>query len=294
MIRKIILRNFQIHQKLAIDLDPRVTTVVGPSDSGKSAIVRAAKWVCLNRPSGAAFVRKGAAKCSVTVGPVRRVRTKSRNEYRVGGKVSKAFGQDVPAPARDALNVHPENIQGQHDPPFWLSLNPGDFAKALNEVVDLSLIDRAVGSLNKEARKAEAEVSVTRERLKEAKTERDAMAPAVAFDAALREVERLKAEADAARERADRLRSVAGKAASSRRKAREGSEAVRRTEGAFAGLESRRDAARDARRKAANLRAAIDAAGEVRLLRDSTAAEAEAAEAELASVPTCPTCGNPT
>lgn len=41
MIRRIVLRNFQNHRRLRIDLDPRVTTVVGPSDAGKSAVVRA-------------------------------------------------------------------------------------------------------------------------------------------------------------------------------------------------------------------------------------------------------------
>ena len=44
-IKKIILQNFQSHKYSIVELDEQLNVIVGPSDSGKSAIIRALKWV---------------------------------------------------------------------------------------------------------------------------------------------------------------------------------------------------------------------------------------------------------
>ena len=50
MIKSIHLRNFQRHKKLDIDLSEGVNVIVGPSDIGKTAILRALYWLRFNRP----------------------------------------------------------------------------------------------------------------------------------------------------------------------------------------------------------------------------------------------------
>lgn len=66
-IKKIILQNFQSHKYTVIELDEELNVIVGPSDSGKSAIIRALKWVLYNEPAGDFFIREGEREASVTL-----------------------------------------------------------------------------------------------------------------------------------------------------------------------------------------------------------------------------------
>ena len=56
MIKQINIKNFQSHKSTQLKLDPGVNVIVGSSDSGKTAIIRAYLWVVDNRPLGNAFV----------------------------------------------------------------------------------------------------------------------------------------------------------------------------------------------------------------------------------------------
>lgn len=47
---KLRIQNFQAHKDTTIEFD-RITTIVGPSDTGKSAVLRAFKWVEKNELS---------------------------------------------------------------------------------------------------------------------------------------------------------------------------------------------------------------------------------------------------
>ena len=169
MIEKLRIRNFQRHEKLDINIDTKVVAIVGPTDTGKSSVLRALRWVAMNRPMGMGFMRDGcdSVDVSVKVGgdtQIKRDRSKSKNTYRVkhNGKVSdfKAIGSDVPLKVENALNVGPENFQGQHDPPFWFMLSSSDVAKSLNKIVDLSTIDLVASSIGKSVRKQKVEGQV--------------------------------------------------------------------------------------------------------------------------------------
>lgn len=65
-ITKIHLQNFQSHANSVINLSPpgEITAIAGPSDVGKSAIIRALSWLFCNdwEPS---FLRHGAKYCAV-------------------------------------------------------------------------------------------------------------------------------------------------------------------------------------------------------------------------------------
>ena len=52
-IKKIIIDNFQSHEHTEIEFGPGLNVIVGPSDYGKSAVVRALRWVLYNEPRGA-------------------------------------------------------------------------------------------------------------------------------------------------------------------------------------------------------------------------------------------------
>ena len=70
-IKSIELQNFQSHVKTIIEpAGPGFLTVItGPSDSGKTAIIRALKWLLYNQPQGAEFTRTGCSMVREMVVP---------------------------------------------------------------------------------------------------------------------------------------------------------------------------------------------------------------------------------
>jgi hypothetical protein len=93
------------------------------------------------------------------------------NTYTVDTKVLEAFGAEVPGDVSRVLKIDSVNFQGQHESPFWFDLSPGDVAKQLNAIVDLSLIDKTMKKLNSRLRTAKAELSVCQQRLEKASEE---------------------------------------------------------------------------------------------------------------------------
>jgi len=147
MIQTLTVRNFQKHRKLTIDFDPKVTTLVGPSQAGKSGIIRSLGLICLNNWNKA-YLRHGkkALKVQLIVDGKKIVREKGNkvNRYVFEGKELKrdlSSGNSVPPAVADLLNTGQENFQKQFDPHFWFSDTPGQVSKSLNKIVDLSVID---------------------------------------------------------------------------------------------------------------------------------------------------------
>lgn len=175
MIERLQLRDFQAYERLSVEFDPRITAIVGPSDVGKSSVLRALRWVVENRPLGVGFSRHGsdgaAARLSVDGKKVVRSRRGNANIYSLDDVKLEAFGTDVPDLVSDLLKVGDSSWQGQHESPFWFSLSPGEVAKELNRIVDLSEIDRVSAELASRLREARAEKKVIAGRLEE--SERD-------------------------------------------------------------------------------------------------------------------------
>lgn len=178
MLESLTLRNFQPHEKLTIKLDPHVTTIVGPSDHGKSSVLRALKWAVTNRPVGEAFVRRGAeiTKVSITVDGREIRRTKGRghnakNSYHLDGSPLKAFGTDVPEGVAKLLNTNDTNFQKQYDAPFWFSESAGVVSRSLNQIINLGIIDDTLAALGAAQRTAGTNVATKEQQLATAETD---------------------------------------------------------------------------------------------------------------------------
>lgn len=173
-IRRIEIRNFQGHKNLEISVSPTVTVICGPTDSGKSALIRALKWALLNTPPKSGMIRRGSrgAQVSVRIGKRTVVRRKGTvNEYRLDGKRFRAFARSVPAEIANLLNVADINFQGQYDPPFWLSNSAGEVSRALNRIVSLDIIDRTISNLVRISRTVKTEIDVAKDRVWNARAE---------------------------------------------------------------------------------------------------------------------------
>lgn len=150
-MKKLRIKNFQIHKDLEIEFGP-ITTIVGASDSGKSAILRALKWVAMNEPKGSGFIREGAKETMVTLSleghEIQRQRSASNNSYGMDGAEYRAFGNEVPEEVARVLNVSELNFQGQHDAPLWFTESAGEVSRRLNYIVDLSQIDSTLSAID--------------------------------------------------------------------------------------------------------------------------------------------------
>jgi len=207
MIQSIHLTNFQAHSDLLIELDERVTTIVGPSDVGKSSVVRALRWSALNVPVGC-MIKDGTKQASVELIADGRkvVRTRgSENAYSLDGKEYRAFRSDVPQDISSLLNLSDLNFQGQHDPLYWFSSTAGDVSRQLNAVVNLEIIDKTLAEAAREANRAKTLMEAAEEQLTQSVVERDSLKWVDDADAELRQVEEIRADLDSLKDKAFEL-----------------------------------------------------------------------------------------
>lgn len=179
MLKSLKLYNFQAHRKRLIQFDPAITTIRGRTDVGKSAVLRALRWLALNDTGGDEFITWGADESVAIVeledgagGEAKIVRRKGKeNVYKLDGQVFKAFGAGkVPDPVAGILQLSEINFQKQHDKPFWLDDPAGEVSRQLNKVIDLAVIDTAMSNAAKMVRTARERVSVSESRLGEKRT----------------------------------------------------------------------------------------------------------------------------
>ena len=173
MIEELRIQDFQAHKKRRIIFDDGVTTIVGPSDVGKSAIIRALAWVSSNSIMGAAFIREGAKQATVELKvdgqKITRVRGKSTNTYQLDDEDFKAFGNGVPASISELMQLDSVNFQGQHDSPFWFAETAGEVSRQLNRVINLEIIDDALAHAGQVYRNARSTFDMVAKRRGDAK-----------------------------------------------------------------------------------------------------------------------------
>lgn len=213
MLERLTISDFQCHESFELELDPHTTFLVGESDVGKSALLRSLRWLCLNTPSGDAFIRDGSpfAKVELTLDDGRtitRQKGKGGNSYTIDdGEALVSFGTGkVPEPISALLNVGEENFATQDAAHFWFSETPGEVSRSLNEIVNLSLIDSTLANVASELRKCRAEEDLIDKRYKEARTRRDSLAWTEEASVKLEKIDKLEESLSNLRKQALELR----------------------------------------------------------------------------------------
>lgn len=196
MIKGIIIRGFQAHKKRKIPFTQGVNTIVGSTDKGKSAIIRALRWVMKNDLKGIDFINWDSkeAKISIRVdkSTITRTRSKSNNLYSMDKEEYKAFGTDVPDAISEHLRVSDVNFQSQMDAPFWFGLSGPETSRRLNQIINLSVIDSSMSNIASKVRECQSVVTLTTSRLEEAKIKKKETEFAEEMDEELAVVEDLQ------------------------------------------------------------------------------------------------------
>lgn len=193
-IAQIKINNFQSHENSIIKLDPGVNVIVGRTDSGKSAVIRALRWLFFNEPRGTDFIRKGTDAVSVELTYddgtiVRRIRNKKDNGYEIeiDGQTEYYYGigSDVPEEVMKITGVRKVkfsenndpimiNFQNQHDGAFMLNDSPAQKAKSIGYISNVNILDDAIRRANQKEQQAnqakkrfEEELLTNKDKLKE-------------------------------------------------------------------------------------------------------------------------------
>lgn len=184
MIKSLEIKNIQSHKNSRLEFSPGINALVGTSNNGKSAVLRALNWAITNRPLGTeillsnwAYDSKGKQNEEMSVkiekenSVLIRRKTKNDNEYVLNGVVMEAIKTDVPESVKDFFALSETNIQKQQDAPFLLSQSSGKIAEYFNRIVRLDVIDRVLTNAESTRRKIKNQFELSEQ--EEKKLEKD-------------------------------------------------------------------------------------------------------------------------
>jgi len=184
-IKQLEITNFQKHSHLILNFTDKLNILYGESDTGKSCILRAIKWVFFNEPKGDDVRKEGTKKTSVKVTLdndviVEKIKSNTINAYIINEKEEEkrfdAIGKAIPEEVKKALGVSTIevdnreiilNISDQLALPFLIGESATFRSKLFNKLTGSNLIDKALQSLNKDILKTGRETKSEIEYLKQ-------------------------------------------------------------------------------------------------------------------------------
>lgn len=163
MIKSVTITNFQSHRNSELEFDPGLNIIIGKSDSGKTALVRAFHWLIWNRPSGDQFRSKWGGRTAVEIiteeGDILlRSKDDGENLYVLNEREFKAFGTTIPDEIQQALNINEINLQSQFDSPFLLTKSAGEVAVHFNKIAHIDKIDSSIKKVQQAIRGIEQNI----------------------------------------------------------------------------------------------------------------------------------------
>lgn len=176
MLNQVKITDYQSIAEADLELG-RFTVLVGPSSTGKSAVLRALRLVFRNA-SGTGYVRAGAKSTSVEVlqhdpkWSVLVERGSGKSIYTLGGNGVPAdfvkCGTTVPDPVATQIDVGDESLSTQHDPPFLLSSTGSEVARLFGELTGADVLQRAAVHGQDDARSAKKDIEFATSKIESA------------------------------------------------------------------------------------------------------------------------------
>jgi exonuclease SbcD len=239
--------NFQSHLQTHLKFGPGLNVLVGPSDQGKTAVLRALRWLFFNEPKGTEFFRIGATICYVEAllsngVKIVRSRDKSTNRYTLTlpsapgqpepvEQIFEGFGNEIPAEILAAHGVREVRLDldveanlslaRQLDGPFLLSLTGASRAKAIGRLSGVHVIDAGTRALTKDTTNLAAEQRKLSGEVKQLNEDLKAYADLPIMKMRVAKIERNIARLEELERRGEQLRGLAERLDENRRKREE-------------------------------------------------------------------------
>jgi exonuclease SbcC len=167
---KLVLKNFQSHYDSSFGFDKGFNCIIGSTNSGKSSIIRALKFLLFNDwDSG--YISHGESKSKVALllddeNSVVRIKGKTDNKFTLNQQVYENFGTTIPKEIVDALNIRNIEVDGkpvnlnltsQIDSLFFLTCSPSTRAKLIDSLSGVDIVDIIISDLNKDCKRIDTE-----------------------------------------------------------------------------------------------------------------------------------------
>lgn len=190
-IQEVTIEGFQSHLQSTFSFSPGLTVITGPSDAGKTAIIRALRWFAFNEPTGEAFlhtirnpdgtVKEAVDQARVTVTfedgtTITKTRRKGKTTYTHSAYPSVWEKAEVPPEVKETLGLVKQaygdfetclNFAFQLDPPFMLSETASVGAKVLGKLAGTEVVDKAISEVNKKTHHTRNEISYAEKQIGE-------------------------------------------------------------------------------------------------------------------------------
>lgn len=182
-IQEVTIEGYQSHVHSTFRLSPGLTVITGPSDAGKTAIIRALRWFAFNEPTGEAFLHTirnpdgtvkeavDQVKVSVTFDngvTVRKTRRKGKTTYTHSLFPTAWEKAEIPPEIKETLGLVKQqygdfetclNFAFQLDAPFMLSESASVGAKVLGKLAGTEIVDKSISEVNKKTHQTRTDIS---------------------------------------------------------------------------------------------------------------------------------------
>ena len=162
---KLIISNFQSIKQVSLDMNGFVA-LTGNSDIGKSAVVRAVKFV-FDNDYNKTYMRHGTKKMEITVDNIHRVKSASINSYEVNGRKYDKVGMGIPDVMAErgyapfVYNGGSDNtlVVPQYKPLFLVNETEYVQTKMFQSLFGTDLYEEAIRLINKDILATNREIS---------------------------------------------------------------------------------------------------------------------------------------
>lgn len=182
-IQEVTIEGYQSHTNSTFRLSPGLTVITGPSDAGKTAIIRALRWFAFNEPTGEAFLHTirnpdgsvkeavDQVKVSVTFDngiTITKTRRKGKTTYTHSAFPTAWEKAEIPPEIKETLGLVKQqygdfetclNFAFQLDAPFMLSESASVGAKVLGKLAGTEIVDKSISEVNKKTHQTRSEIS---------------------------------------------------------------------------------------------------------------------------------------
>jgi exonuclease SbcC len=209
-IKKITLKNFQSYKDQEILLKPGLNLLLGSSDSGKSAILRAISFVFYNNPRSKTLIHNGESETSVKIEfsdgtKVTRI-LGDRNAYEyvrpdgTSGSVDR-IDKSIPDEIKKLLGNPPEDdfngyisYADQFSKMFLVDLNPTDLPRSMSNLARIEILEETAKELMSSYKSIEKQTKIDEKKLKSLAEERSIYAHIDNYDLTMCEINKLTKE----------------------------------------------------------------------------------------------------
>jgi exonuclease SbcC len=214
MIKVLQLINFQSHKKTRLRLSPGINGIIGKSNAGKSAIIRALKLVWSNRPGGFAYHYNHARRpftevlTKVEDHTIKFRKTKKAATYKIDKEDPYKTGRDVPDKIEDILNLDEINFSEQLGLPFLITDTPGQVAKTINRITKADDFEKCISLSTKEVNSQNTKAKLLKKDIADIQLKLKRFAPLVRAKAYIDRANKIEKRIESKTQQADDLTEI--------------------------------------------------------------------------------------